>query len=171
MCLRTQSRSLINSDSRTTRVTTINTTSSHRIPSLPYQATEHHQYHIHSPNTIATISSHRTPSLPYPATDHDPTSDPSPPVLSNVYLSKWKARFYTFTGNKYICIVPFQLNSNRSCNEHIKLNSFLTIRSKLCKRNTPIVLDIHVSCSRKCTTRITEQQLAQNSVFLSNTLQ
>jgi hypothetical protein len=54
-------------------------------------------------------------------------------VCLSVSWSKWKARFYTFIGNKYICIASLQLNSNRSCNEQIKLNRFLTIRSKLCK--------------------------------------
>ena len=75
---------------------TISTTSSHRTPSVPYPATENHQCHIQSPNIITTISiqqtpllpySHQAPSLPYPATEYDPTSDPSLPVLSNLYLS------------------------------------------------------------------------------------
>ena len=151
---------------------TITTISSHRIPSLPYPATEHHHYHIQPPNTITTISSHRTPSLPYPATEHHHYHIQPPNTITtisshrtrshvrsitfhpikrvSVSWSKWKARFYAFTGKKYIYeyIASLQLNSNRSCNEHIKLNRFLTIRSNLCKRNMYIVSDIY--CSRKC---------------------
>ena len=111
---------------------TITSTSNHWTPSLPYPVTKDHYYHIQSPSTIATISSHRTWS-------HVRSITSRPIKRMSISWSKWKARFYTFTGNKYICIASLQLNSPRSCNEHIKLNRFLTIRSNLCKRNMHIV--------------------------------